>query len=221
MATMKTVVSVFGMLLCLLVPISSGAGQAPDAVLDTPVGNASLAGQTVPQVAAKLAAIIHAPISAECLEDFWDAPQGPGATPVALTTTPETTVRTALDAAVANDPRYEWSFSQGWLHVMPRARGLDDPLDKHFAGALPAGGYLSERVNAVTAPYLPIGWHVQYLLRYGFHLAPGDQAALPESPTVRDALDALLSRTGAAGWLTRPVKEAEGQGVSVVLEILL
>jgi hypothetical protein len=178
-----------------------------------------LTNVTVPQAAVKLASAAHVPVAVEYLESPYVAAGEPKGKTVSVAVSPNMTVEAALNAAVAQDSRYEWKFSNGWLHMMPRTRAADYPLDRPYRGELSVTGYVGTDLMTLGRS-LPSDWNTQ-LTSLGSRVAGSPKAATPlaSNAAVRDAIDATLLADGARCWRVIPSKTADNS-VEMVVEVV-
>ncbi len=210
-----------------LAMIVLGDAQAQEPPLDgrllKPVGNVELHGKKVPEIAGRLATIAGVCVAVESLDSisFWGPDPASEGVRIDLDVSPEMTVASALDAAVAADPRYEWQFLGNWLHIMPRDRAPDYPLDRQFIGDLPEGLHVTTLVREIAQEYFPADWRKQYIIRGLPKPRVNDEVPVPAKLTVREAIDIVLWRSGGSLWGTRPVDDESTGFVGTLLEVML
>lgn len=188
------------------------------------VGSLTLQGKTVPQIALRLAGIAAVPFGIESLDrtSLWNSTSEESAKRIDLSGDSQMTLASAMDSAVAKDPRYEWRFVNGWLLVMPRTRDAAWPLDKVIEGGLPDSGAPDAQLRQLVSSSLPADWTIQLVARYPHDDGVrADLAPVPAVLTLRDALDTLLWRMGAKGWVASPLRDSKGNVRKHVIEVLM
>ncbi len=141
--------------------------------------------------------------------------------PISLHLPAGASFQAALDAAVAQDPRYEWKTIGCWVHVLPRERDSSYILDQEFKGELPQTAPLMTMLDAATAQF-PATWTRHFSVRLSTQLETRAYELPPGAKlSVRQAIDVALWRGGAAGWEMCPVNDKDGHETGATLVTLL
>jgi hypothetical protein len=202
---MRTVI-----LVCLAISVMlygiPGAADAPDvqATLSRPVAETNVQAKSLPEAAFMLLRGSGVPVAVERIGTYvCVTSQEWTEKPVSLHLAVGASVAAGLDAAVEQDLRYEWKVIGCWVHIMPRARNADYILDQPFLRPIPEGVRPAEALGQVM-DWFPEGWDQGgRVLGSPKPVARPDCGPVPDKPTIREAIDIGLWRSGVSFWEAR------------------